>query len=68
MDERILNGSPVFLSSFWRQGGQYLINIIDVYGSAYPLSIVSLLEAVSIMWTYGQFSHKSAGHSDCKKY
>ncbi|XP_070207459.1 sodium- and chloride-dependent glycine transporter 2-like isoform X2 [Littorina saxatilis] len=34
-------------------GGQYLIGVIDVYASAYPLSVVSLCEAISVMWIYG---------------
>ena len=51
-----LEWHSVFMYAFWRQGGQYLINIIDIYGSAYPLSVISLLETIAVMWTYGQFT------------
>jgi hypothetical protein len=36
------------------QGGQYLINIIDRYMSAYALGLVAFCEVVSVNWVYGR--------------
>lgn len=43
----------IFLFHTQKQGGQYILNLVDFYGASFIVFILAIAELVAVSWIYG---------------